>query len=73
MRRSATSPDTPSVARVAAVEESPPSSQRLLIATVFSIYAIAVANTTSGAVAQPAIAAAFGAGTGDVGWVVFGY
>ncbi|HEY3523728.1 MAG TPA: MFS transporter, partial [Candidatus Limnocylindrales bacterium] len=48
-------------------------SQRLLVATVFSIYAIAVANTTSGAVAQPAIAAAFGAGTGDVGWVVFGY
>ncbi|HEU4674238.1 MAG TPA: MFS transporter [Candidatus Limnocylindrales bacterium] len=46
---------------------------RLLVATVFSIYAIAVANTTSGAVAQPAIAAAFGAGTGDVGWVVFGY
>jgi MFS family permease len=40
---------------------------------VFSIYAIAVANTTSGAVAQPAIAAVFGAGTGDVGWVVFGY
>lgn len=46
---------------------------RLLIATVFTMFATAVANTTSGAVAQPAIAEAFGAGAGDVGWIVFGY
>jgi MFS family permease len=48
-------------------------SHRVLIATVFSIYAIAVASTTSGAVAQPEIGRAFGAGPADVGWVVFGY
>lgn len=46
---------------------------RLLVATVFTMFATAVANTTSGAVAQPAIADAFGAGAGDVGWTVFGY
>jgi MFS family permease len=37
------------------------------------MFATAVANTTSGAVAQPDIADAFGAGAGDVGWIVFGY
>lgn len=46
---------------------------RLLVATVFTMFATAVANTTSGAVAQPAIADAFSAGAGDVGWIVFGY
>jgi DHA2 family metal-tetracycline-proton antiporter-like MFS transporter/DHA2 family florfenicol/chloramphenicol resistance protein-like MFS transporter len=46
---------------------------RLLVATVFTMFAVAVANTTSGAVAQPAIGDAFGAGAGDVGWIVFGY
>ena len=50
-----------------------PADARLLVATVFVMFATAVANTTSGAVAQPAIAAAFGAGAGDVGWIVFGY
>ena len=46
---------------------------RVLVATVFTLFTVAVANTTSGAVAQPAIADAFGAGAGDVGWIVFGY
>jgi MFS family permease len=76
MDRSATPPDAagPGVGAPGAEEDDAGGgSQRLLIATVFSIYAIAVANTTSGAVAQPAIADAFGAGTADVGWVVFGY
>ena len=50
-----------------------PGDARVLVATVFVMFATAVANTTSGAVAQPAIAAAFGAGPGDVGWIVFGY
>ncbi len=45
----------------------------LLVGTVFTIFAVAVANTTSGAVAQPAIADAFGAGAADVGAIVFGY
>jgi DHA2 family metal-tetracycline-proton antiporter-like MFS transporter/DHA2 family florfenicol/chloramphenicol resistance protein-like MFS transporter len=40
---------------------------------MFLVFAIAVANTTSGAIAQPAIADAFGAGAADVGAIVFGY
>lgn len=40
---------------------------------MFLVFTIAVANTTSGAIAQPAIADAFGAGAGDVGAIVFGY
>lgn len=48
-------------------------STRLLVPTVFSVFAIAVANTTSGAIAQPAIAEFFGAGSADVGAIVFGY
>jgi MFS family permease len=46
---------------------------RLLLPTVFLVFATAVANTTSGAVAQPEIAEAFGAGAADVGAIVFGY
>jgi MFS family permease len=34
---------------------------------------IVVSNNSAGALAQPAIAAAFGAGPADVGWVVFGF
>ncbi len=40
---------------------------------MFLVLATAVANTTSGVIAQPAIADAFGAGAGDVGAIVFGY
>ena len=40
---------------------------------MFLVFAVAVANTTSGAIAQPAIADAFGAGAADVGAIVFGY
>jgi MFS family permease len=47
--------------------------ERLLVGTMFTVFATVVANTTSGAVAQPAIAATFDAGAGDVGWIVFGY
>jgi MFS family permease len=50
-----------------------PSGQRLLVPTVFLTFAIAVANTTSGAIAQPEIADAFDAGAADVGAIVFGY
>ena len=50
-----------------------PGGQRLLVPTVFLTFAIAVANTTSGAIAQPEIADAFGAGAADVGATVFGY
>jgi MFS family permease len=46
---------------------------RLLVGTVFVTFAVAVANTTSGAIAQPEIADAFGAGAADVGAIVFGY
>lgn len=62
-------PDGP----VRAAPDAPRGDARLLVATVFTLYATAVANTTSGAVAQPAIAAAFSAGAGDVGSIVFGY
>ncbi len=48
-------------------------SNRLLVGTVFLTFTIAVANTTSGAIAQPEIADAFGAGAADVGAIVFGY
>lgn len=48
-------------------------SERLLVGTIFVVFATTVANTTSGAVALPAIASAFAAGPGDVGWIVFGY
>lgn len=48
-------------------------SPRLLVGTVFLTFAIAVANTTSGAIAQPAVAEAFAAGAADVGAIVFGY
>lgn len=47
--------------------------ERLLIGTIFLTFAVAVANTTSGAIAQPEIAEAFGAGAADVGAIVFGY
>lgn len=50
-----------------------PVDDRLLVGTMFLVFAIAVANTTSGAIAQPAIADAFGAGPADVGAIVFGY
>lgn len=46
---------------------------RLVVVTLFLLFAIAVGNTTSGAVAQPAIGQAFDAGPADVGWIVFGY
>lgn len=46
---------------------------RFLVPTVFLTFAIAVANTTSGAIAQPEIADAFRAGAADVGAIVFGY
>jgi MFS family permease len=48
-------------------------SHRLLVGTVFLTFAVAVANTTSGAIAQPAVAEAFEAGAADVGAIVFGY
>ncbi|HXG39491.1 MAG TPA: MFS transporter, partial [Candidatus Limnocylindrales bacterium] len=50
-----------------------PGSDRLLVGTVFLTFATAVANTTAGAIAQPEIADAFGAGPGDVGAIVYGY
>ncbi len=53
--------------------EARTSSDRLLVATMFWVFGLAVANTTSGAIAQPAIADAFGAGAADVGAIVFGY
>jgi MFS family permease len=43
------------------------------VGTVFVAFAVAVANTTSGAIAQPEIADAFNAGAADVGAIVFGY
>ncbi len=46
---------------------------RVLVATIFSMLAVVVANTTSGAVVQPAISDEFQAGPADVGWIVFGY
>lgn len=50
-----------------------PVADRILVPTMFLVFAVAVANTTSGAIAQPAIADAFGAGAADVGAIVFGY
>jgi MFS transporter, DHA2 family, metal-tetracycline-proton antiporter len=63
---------TPAAATGTAVG-GPLAAERLLIGTIFVTFATTVANTTSGAVAMPAIATAFGAGPGDVGWIVFGY
>jgi MFS family permease len=57
----------PTAARPAPWEE------RLLVPVVFLIFAVAVGNTTSGAIAQAAIADAFQAGAADVGAIVFGY
>ena len=50
-----------------------PVADRVLVPAMFLVFAVAVANTTSGAIAQPAIADAFGAGAADVGAIVFGY
>ena len=52
---------------------SQPLTERLLVPAIFLIYAVAVGNTTSGAIAQAAIADAFDAGAADVGAIVFGY
>ena len=49
------------------------SDHRLLVATLFTLFAIGVGNTTAGAVAIPAIGDVFDAGPADVGWIVFGY
>jgi DHA2 family metal-tetracycline-proton antiporter-like MFS transporter len=50
-----------------------PISPRVLLAILFGLITIVVANNSAGSLAQPAIGEAFGAGTADVGWVVFGY
>ena len=44
-----------------------------ILAMVAAAVFLTVANTSASAVSQPAIAATFGAGPADVGWVVFGY
>lgn len=62
---------TPPVRGPGAVAE--PVADRILVPTMFLVFAVAVANTTSGAIAQPAIADAFSAGAADVGAIVFGY
>ena len=46
---------------------------RRLLLILAALIVVVVANNSSGSVAQPAIAAHFGAGPADVGWVVFGY
>lgn len=50
-----------------------PISPGLVLGTLASLIIIVVANNSMGALAQPDIASAFGAGPADVGWVVFGY
>lgn len=47
--------------------------ERLFVPAMFLVFAVAVGNTTSGAIAQTAIADAFDAGAADVGAIVFGY
>ena len=49
------------------------SDHRVLLTTLFALFAIGVGNTTAGAVAIPAIGDVFDAGPADVGWIVFGY
>lgn len=49
------------------------SDHRVLVATLFTLFAIGVGNTTAGAVAIPEIGDVFDAGPADVGWIVFGY
>lgn len=49
-----------------------PSARRLVWALTW-LLTVAVANTTSAAVAQPAIRAEFGLGPASVAWIVFGY
>ncbi|CAN5609241.1 MFS transporter [soil metagenome] len=46
--------------------------RRLLLGVLGALILIVVANNSSGALAQPQIGVAFGAGPADVGWVVFG-
>ena len=45
----------------------------LVLSTLAALVIIVVANNSMGALAQPDIAASFGVGPADVGWVVFGY
>lgn len=47
--------------------------QGLVLGTLATLVIIVVANNSMGSLAQPDIAAAFGVGPADVGWVVFGY
>ena len=48
-------------------------SPRLLVAVFALLVVVVVANNSAGALAQPAIGDAFGAGPADVGWIVFGF
>lgn len=50
-----------------------PIGPRLLVAVFALLVIVVVANNSAGALAQPAIGAAFGAGPADVGWIVFGF
>jgi MFS family permease len=52
---------------------SPPITARVIVPTFVVLVVIVVSNNSAGSLAQPAIAAAFGGGPADVGWVVFGF
>ncbi len=52
---------------------SPPITSRVIVPTFAVLVVIVVSNNSAGSLAQPAIAAAFGGGPADVGWVVFGF
>lgn len=54
-------------------EGSPSRSDRQVVIALTWLIMVAVANTGSTAVAQPAIRAHFGIGPADVAWMVFGY
>ncbi len=56
-----------------ATPDQPHVSRGLVLGTLAGLVIIVVANNSMGSLAQPDIAAAFGAGPADVGWVVFGY
>jgi GNAT superfamily N-acetyltransferase len=52
---------------------NPTVTPRILVAVFGLLAFVVVSNNTAAAIAQPAIGQAFGAGPGDVGWVVFGF
>jgi MFS transporter, DHA2 family, metal-tetracycline-proton antiporter len=55
------------------MQQSETDGRGALLAVLATLVVVTVATNTTAALAQPQIAAAFGVGPADTGWVVFGY